>query len=393
MLLDRVYFGAWLPRTMVHLEEVYDFFKFGRGSTDLDAQKIVEFKERLHVSDVVFIDNDDYNIVKVTCDTIEVTVTEDGVILLETPVTDVVRDTHRIEEFYSEQLGPAFAYLFSRGAPLPVSLARVEEIYPRIIVGRKITDDDVTELLSNVSDTLLVTRESHGYKVSFGHISEIIDVQRAKKTALTIQDLVTYTIFIRGFSQLLSQYLAAHRSIWTDITRVRESGSIRHKDFINLRMHILDTLATISFVQARMNQMGSILHARDKITPPQVQELLHTLGFSRYETLEATLEYTKDLWQMTADYVNDTMSLLESVLQENSQRELRILQLTTVAGVIVGFFGMNVAFPWNEEWATQSQSSYEVFAVVLLGMAAFFIFIKLIILNRRFVINRSSFKK
>lgn len=378
---------------MLHLEEVYDFFKFGRGPQEFNPEKISELRENLHITKVTFVDNDDYNIVKVVCDNIHVTVTEDGVILLETPITDVVQDTHRIEAFYAEQLGPAFAYLFSRGAPLPVSLARVEEIYPRIIVGRKITENDVTELLSNVSDTLLVTRESHGYKVSFGHISEIIDVQRAKKSVLSIEDLVAYTIFIRGFSQLLSQYLAAHRSIWTDITKIRESGSIRHKDFINLRMHILDTLATISFVQARMNQMGSILHARDKITPASVQQLLHTLGFSRYETLQATLEYTKDLWQMTADYVNDTMSLLESVLQENSQRELRILQLTTVAGVIVGFFGMNVAFPWNEEWLTQSQSSYEVFAIVLLGMAMFFIFIKLIILNRRFVINRNKFKK
>src|SRR3990167_10651397 len=143
-----------------------------------------------------------------------------------------------------------------------------------------------------------------------------------------------------------------------------------------------------------MNQMGSILHARDRITPPEVQTLLHTLGFSRYETLEATLEYTKDLWQMTADFVNDTMSLLESVQQENSQRELRILQLATVAGVIVGFFGMNIAFPWNEEWNELSRSSYVVVGLVIVGIGLFATFVRIMILNRRFVINRGgSFDK
>ena len=261
-------------------------------------------------------------------------------------------------------------------------------------MGSHISDADVIELLENVYDTLLVTRESHGYKVSFGHISEIIDVQHAKKSKLAVNDLVAYTIFIRGFSQLLSQYLETHRTIWADITKIRDSVSIRHKDFIKLRMHILETLATISFVQARMNQMGSILHARDRITPPEVQTLLHTLGFSRYETLEATLEYTKDLWQMTADFVNDTMSLLESVQQENSQRELRILQLATVAGVIVGFFGMNIAFPWNEEWNELSRSSYVVVGLVIVGIGLFATFVRIMILNRRFVINRGgSFDK
>lgn len=393
MILERVYFGAWLPRTMVHLEEVYDFLKFGRGSHDLSRVKVKQLHEALNATRVTFVDNDDYNVVTAQCGDIRIVISEDGVIMLDMPAHDVTKDTAAIEQFYAQQLGPALAYLFSRGAPLPVSLAHVEEIYPRIIVGRDISASNIEALLATVYDTLLVTRRSHGYTVSFGHISEIIDVSEVESSKLVVEDLVIYTIFIRGYSQLLTQYLEMHRTIWADITRVRESATIRHKDFTKLRMHILDTLATISFVQARMNQMGSILHARDRITPPKVQELLHTLGFSRYETLEATLEYTKDLWQMTADYVNDTMSLLESVLQENSQRELRILQLTTIAGVMVGFFGMNISFPWNDDWQLLSSSSWTVVLVVIGGVAAFYGFIRIMILNRRFVINRRDLKK
>ncbi len=393
MILERAYFGAWLPRTMIHLEEVYDFLRFGRASDDLDAREIREHHARLALSHVQFVDNDDYNIIEADCDGIGVTITEDGVILLEITVTEVIRDTERIEKFYTTRLGPALAYLFSRGAPLPISLGEVQEIYPRIVVGRNISTTQAEQIFTTIADTLLATRQANGYRVMFGHISEIIDISGTRKSAslaLTIKELVCYTVFIRGFSQLLTQYLATHRSIWEKVTRVREKEIIRNKDFTKLRMQTLDTLATISFVQARMKQMGNILHARERITPPHIQQLLHTLGFSRYEALEATLDYTKNLWQMTADYVNDTMSLLESVQEENSQRELRILQLATVGSVIVGFFGMNVPFPWQEEWQVSSASILLVTGLVILGMILFYLFIRIMIVNRRFVINRQK---
>ncbi len=58
-----------------------------------------------------------------------------------------------LENFYSQKLGPAMNYLFSRGAPLPKDLTVVKEIYPLYLVGYKLSEDETQKAFKAVSDS------------------------------------------------------------------------------------------------------------------------------------------------------------------------------------------------------------------------------------------------
>jgi membrane protein YdbS with pleckstrin-like domain len=77
-------------------------------------------------------------------------------------------------------------------------------------------------------------------------------------------------------------------------------------------------------------------------------------------------------------------------VSENTQRELRLLQQVTIASMLVGFFGMNIAFPWEERWPNTFLSSFMVFGIIIIMMIVFCQIIKRVISNRRFRISSAK---
>jgi len=392
MNIDRIYLGTWLPRTSMHLKEVYHFFKNGSG-IDLDQSKLEYFRSQLNLKNLIFNNNPDFDNLKFSSENIEVTITEDGIILIIlSQVSDTNMEIKKLESFYTDQLGPALSYLFSRGAPLPQTLLNIKEAYPKILVGQHLVLREIEEYLKDHSDTLLTKISSGELSLFYGEESEFVDISNAitqKNYDELLDPLLMCTIFLRSFSDLLERYLQLHRSVWTEISSIRESKDFRYRDFTIVRNKILDILKTISFIRARLQQMNDILSLRSTFTSEILKQKLSTLGLDSFFTLEKSYQYMDSLWQMTADYGNSTMTLFVSLLEENAQRELRLLQQITVAGMLVGFFGMNIAFPWEDRWSNIFPSSFIVVGIIILALGIFYLLIKRIILNRRFpVINK-----
>lgn len=189
---------------------------------------------------------------------------------------------------------------------------------------------------------------------------------------------------IDSSSDLLRRYLVAHRNIWADIDSIRESGDVRYGDFPIIRNKILESLKNVSFIRTRLQQMLGIISARKMILSPAVEQKLIKLGFEDFKVLESSNNYFNDLYKMTEDYAQGTLTLFETLVSENTQREVRLLQQITVLGAIVGFFGMNIAFPWEERWPNIFLSSFVVIGAIVLAMSIFYFAIKKFILNRRF---------
>lgn len=392
MNINRIYLGTWLPRTTMHLKEVYYFFKDGSG-IDLDQSKLKHLRNQLNIKDLIFNNNPDFDNLKFSSENITVTITEDGIILVMlSQVSDINIEIKKIESFYTDQLGPALSYLFSRGAPLPQTLLNIKEAYPKILVGQYFVPKEIGEYLKGHDDALLTKISSDKLTLFYGEESEFIDISNAiiqQNYDELLDPLLICTIFLRSFSDLLKRYLQLHRSVWTEISLIRESKNLRYRDFTIVRNKILDILKTISFIRARLQQMNDILSLRNAFTPEILKQKLSTLGLDSFLTLEKSYQYMDSLWQMTADYGNSTMTLFESLLEENAQRELRLLQQITLAGMLVGFFGMNIAFPWEDRWLNTFPSSFIVVGIIILALGIFYLLIKRIILNRCFpVINK-----
>jgi hypothetical protein len=385
MNINRIYLGTWLPRTHIHLEEIYHFLKSGYG-VSLDENKIKNLRDQLSIKTLNLNNNQDFDNIKFISEEITVTITEDGVIsLMLEKINGIDSAVKKIESFYINKLGPALGYLFSRGAPLPQTLLDIKEIYPKIFVGENILQDEAEKLLKSQNDQLLTQISSDNLIVFFGKETRIITMHRID--ASIFNSFIENLIFTQAYSDLLRRYLIAHRSIWTDISLIKESRGLRHRDFTAIRNKILDFLKTISFIQTRLQQMNEILRARNMVVPEVVKQKLIVLGLESFSILESSSRYFSNLWQMTADYANSTLVLFQSLTEENAQREIRLLQQITAASMLIGFFGMNIAFPWEERWPDIFISSFVVIGIIMVTMGIFYQILRKIIDNRHFNIS------
>ena len=64
--------------------------------------------------------------------------------------------------------------------------------------------------------------------------------------------------------------------------------------------------------------------------------------------------------------------------------------MTTFVAALTGFFGMNIAFPWDAEWGALQADSYAVAFVIFTGAALFYLLLKIGLLNRRFIIGENE---
>lgn len=381
MKINRIYLGTWLPRTRIHLREIYDFLKNCSG-TDLNEGQLRNYHQQLNIEKIEYQNNPDFDSLEFTSGRITVAITEDGIIqLMVDKIEDMEADLKEFEEFNSKKLAPALAYIFSRGAPLPQTLINISEFYPKIIVGTDIKPEEAEKILNNHNSSLLATNEDGGTRIFWGKDIEIIDIV---KSDLDFNTFLTNAILIDSSSDLLRRYLVAHRNIWADIDSIRESGDVRYGDFPIIRNKILESLKNVSFIRTRLQQMLGIISARKMILSPAVEQKLIKLGFEDFKVLESSNNYFNDLYKMTEDYAQGTLTLFETLVSENTQREVRLLQQITVLGAIVGFFGMNIAFPWEERWPNIFLSSFVVIGAIVLAMSIFYFAIKKFILNRRF---------
>ena len=136
--------------------------------------------------------------------------------------------------------------------------------------------------------------------------------------------------------------------------------------------------------KARIRQMDDIIVTRKNIRNGMSTETLDALKMNRIDNLTGDIKYIEDLWEMTIDYAKNTLQLIESLSQENIRRELNALKFVTLIAAVTSFFGMNIAFPWEERWPQTMQSSFIVVGIIILLLIMFYYFLKIFVYQRKF---------
>jgi len=318
--------------------------------------------------------------------------TEDGVIVNEISVGwDVKKELSRLHDFYIKKLSPALSFLFSMGAPIPKDLTRVEETYPAYLVGKDLKDKNVFDLLKIFDDHILSKTSDSKLDIFNGEKITIINIKKKIKNEDDyLNELIQNLVFFREFEKHLSNYLHIHRTIWEKISVIRDSQSIYFKDIKKSRDDLLDILETLSFVKARLRQMRDILKGRERSIDEELKKHLISLGCERFSLYSSDVDYIENLWQSTIDYASSALGLINSVFEENTQKELKALRFLTLLGVIVGFFGMNIAFPWEDRWAAASWSMWSVLAFMVAFSFISYSLIKYFIYNRKFSLHKKK---
>lgn len=322
------------------MSEIYDFLKEARSELVLDPDKLKELCSSLEISGIEMkIDDLDYIVFK-SKSGIEIKIYEDGLIVLNKNARDAEEDIASLTSYYENKLSPAISYIFSLGAPIPKELANIKTIYPYFLVLDNAEKNEIADLLKHFDQEKYFEITKSEFEVYRGNKLYIIN--NLKEDALNIENFINEQIFMREFKGQLHRYLNLHRIIWEHIAEVKERGKIKGDEIAPFKDKIEGYAKTINLIEARINQMSAYIKTRGSIAKnnKEFKHFSEILEF-KYETLVDALQYIKDIWGMTKNYVNSALDIFSSLQAKSTESSVKNLTVITSMGVgatLIGLF-------------------------------------------------------
>src|SRR3989344_4324999 len=331
--IQKIYIGGWFQRTTLHLSEIYDFLKEGKSELALNSAKLKDLREALGIDSIEMkIDNLDYILFR-SKSGIEVKIYEDGLIVLsKKPDGSAEGNINNLTTYYETKLSPAISYIFSLGAPIPKELANIKTIYPYFLVLEKAQKNEAENLLKDFGQEKYFEISRPEFEIYRGNKLYIINNQR--EDLKNIENFINEQIFMREFKGQLHRYLNLHRIIWERIAEVKERGKIKGNEIGPFKDKIEGYAKTVNLIEARINQMGAYIRSRASIVKNTKElEQFHEIFEFKYETLVDTLQYIKDIWGMTKNYVNSALDIFSSLQAKSTESSVKNLTVITSMGV------------------------------------------------------------
>jgi hypothetical protein len=354
MLIKSVTIGGWFQRTTLHLSEI-QFFLNGKDILGLDAKVLQKNLKSLGVKHFErVVDEIEYLVLDLQ-NGLRVKITEDGLVTLKANLQteDFVllkTEIEKVKSFYENNLSKAIGYIFSRGAPVPKELAKIENIYPYILDVQTNNIADVLEIYNKLKDE--ISSNAKAEKVTIYKGKKLMVIQNIND--LKVFDLFAETeIFFREFKTQMSRYLHIHREIWEKINVIKNRDSIKGHEILQIREELQEEQKTINLIEARINQMPTYLKTRAKLTDiSSLHKDLHPLFQYKFETLLDTHDYIKSLWAMTKNYLNSANDMLGVLQTESTKSSISSLTLITTIGVVAGIVNYMVRDTYPKVTAT-----------------------------------------
>lgn len=86
--------------------------------------------------------------------------------------------------------------------------------------------------------------------------------------------------------------------------------------------------------------MGSYIRTRSSISKGfELEEHMVKLFQFKFEVLTDTLDYIKEIWKMTTDYLSSAIQIIVEIKNQGATRGIQSLQLITSIGVVAGILG------------------------------------------------------
>lgn len=333
MKIDRIYIGGWFQRTTLHLSELYDFLHDGASPLALDPGDLKRLRGALGLTSLSMKKGDLDAINFGTANGLDVDVFEDGLLLFSDPSSE---DPHEsiagLRSFYENEFSEALDYLFSLGAPIPKELADIENIYPYFVVTHKARPAEIDELLESFGEEKYFEIKGKGFQIYRG--DKLYVVNRTLEKLPAIEKFIAEQVFMREFKVQMHRYLNLHRIIWERIEDVKERGSIRGYEIGPFRTKVEQYQKTINLIESRINQMGLFVRTRKAIAEADsdLDNFREVLSF-KYDTLSNSLNYVKEVWRMTKNYVSSALDLFGSLNERATSSSIQNLTVVTSMGV------------------------------------------------------------
>jgi hypothetical protein len=331
-----VVFGGWYQRTTLHLSEVHRFLLKGTSDLDLSEVKLKALRSGLGLDSVRrVVGYLEYLEIK-TRSGIKVKYFEDGLYVLSKEGSDIPKLKRDVKKYFDERFQPTINYLFSLGAPTPKILSNMKETHP-FVIERVVSDIRKSKVDKKFGEVYLET-VSNNIKVSKTRENIFVDVSKGR--AREIEMLTEMQVFFSDFKLQLHKYLDIHRKIWEEIDEIGEKKFILGKDIGEAKSRLDSYQKTIQLIRNRINQMSNYAKTRRSISAAvNADKRLIDLFQYRFEDLFNTLEYIKEVWVMTLDYVNSGIRVLEGASSDMKSKGLDSIQFLVGVSVVSGIIG------------------------------------------------------
>ncbi|OGG06795.1 hypothetical protein A2872_01025 [Candidatus Gottesmanbacteria bacterium RIFCSPHIGHO2_01_FULL_42_12] len=340
MEIEKIYIGGWFQRTTLHLTEVYDFLHNGRSDLGFPLDDLLKMRDSLNLESVERV-NWLLEYISVKNKKLNWRMYEDGLIVLERDYSGSIKDDfYDLEDYYDRTLSPAISYIFSKGAPVPKELANIKTLLPFIVVVKKAQKEEVENFFAQFGENVYSRVQEEGLTI---YKSPKIILLIATKKDMELRNLIESQIFFREFKTQLHKYLNIHRLIWDEIAQIKERGVIKGREAKTFKAKLDQYQKTVELITSRIDQMDTYLKTRAKISASgKSANLLEKAFLYKFETLENTLNYVKDLWKMTEKYLISANKIFTDIQTESTKTAISSLQLITTLGVmaaIISYLG------------------------------------------------------
>lgn len=332
-----VIFGGWYQRTTLHLSEVYGFLSEGFSKLDLSRKKLKQLQESLRLIEVVReVGNLEY-VKATTAEGIEIRYYEDGLYILEIHSSDINKAQDGLEKYFFGLFSPAIEYLFSLGAPTPKVLANIKTLHP-VVIG--VTSRNPSDFSVKTEEYGEVYSQITSQGITVYKTPDYIFVVTSKDKEKMAQKLMEMQIFFREFKDQLEKYLNIHRNIWEEISLIKERQTIRGREITGLRLKLDGYQKTVNLISSRLNQMNTYIRTRASISKDlQIEKPLTTLFQYKFEILDDTHSYIREIWKMTTDYLSTAIEALKEIENRSANNTIKSIQILASIGVISGILG------------------------------------------------------
>lgn len=337
MELKKIYVGSWFPKMSLHLDEFRNFLLNGDVIDLLEKRTALELFKKLNPRAIELGERDGIRFAQARCGELTLRYFEDGLLVVEKQAFDLKKDFDKIIKFYKNDLSPALAYLYSKGAKGMEIIRAPDSKKPLFVSSLGASQDEVAAFFSAQNKKVDAVS---GYKeLSVNYADELVLININKDSGHSeeeAQSLIENIILFNEAGRHLRKLLQTHRAIWDKADVIISKSNIKIKDLPKDSETLTDFSNTVVNIKARIEQMKLNLSYRERTFSNKGAERL----LLKFKNRNQDMDYLLSLFEMTNTHLNNNISQLSSIYQEHQQKSLDRLQILFIVSVVTGFLSL-----------------------------------------------------